>query len=105
MKTTQEITYMLKTYYDEESKLVDESLDETRFESEENLKRFSQWINFVHTKADELNISDDDLDDMGLNLTSHRDLYNLYFKKRIWSAFIDSLDQFNGFIDVNSSWE
>ena len=102
MKTSQGISYVLKTYLDEESKAMNESLDETSFESEESLKRFSQWINFVHTKADELNLSDQDLSEMGLDLTSHRDLYNLYFKRRIWSAFIDSLSEFNGFIDVNS---
>ena len=105
MKSTQDISYILKTYYDEESKLVSGILDETSFESEENLQRFSQWINFVHTKAEELNLSDDDLTDMGLNLTCHRDLYHLYLKRRIWSAFINSLSQFNGFIDVNSDWE
>ena len=104
MKTTQDISYVLKTYYDEQSKLSKVSLDETSFESEEQLKRFSQWINFVHTKADELKLSDGDLNDMGLDLTSHRQLYNLYFKRRVWAALIDSLSQFNGFIDVNRDW-
>ena len=106
MKTAQEIEFVLKTYYDEDDKAQGmEPLDTIGFESEENLQRFSQWINFVHTKAEELNLSDDDLTDMGLNLTRHENLYHLYFKRRIWSAFIDSLSQFNGFIDVNSDWE
>ena len=105
MKTTQDIEFVLKTYHDEYSKQCGDVLDTTGFESEESLQRFSQWINYVHTKAEELNLSDDDLTDMGLDLTRHRDLYHLYFKRRTWAALIDSLSQFNGFIDVNSDLE
>ena len=105
MKTTQKTEYTLKTYYDEESKQDGEVLDETTFETEGHLKRFSQWINFVRTKVEELELSDENLDELGLNLTRHRDLYHLYFKRRMWKKLIEVLDEFEGWVDYRSEWE
>ena len=76
-----------------------ESDDSTRFKSMESLENFKAWIEHVHNTIDSINLSDDDLDYIGINVYSHRHLYHLYKYRSKLKLFAQMICEYEGTVN------
>ena len=85
--------------------------DETEFEKEEHLDMFLAWMEHVHTSAYQAELEPEQIKEMyGLNIWSHKELYQLYLNRNKLPKFFMKLAEFEGKImnnhriDGKSSW-
>ena len=94
-------TYCLRTYSESA-----ESGDDTSFDSEEGLELFRDWMNYVHKVASDKKLSESELrQTLGLDINSHREVYELYKNRKEFLEFFKALASYEGKLRRNINLE
>ena len=73
----------------------------TKFESPQELERFAEWMDYVHTSLNEAGITESDLSKLGINVWDHSEIYKLFKHRKGFTKFFENLAEYSNKIFYN----